>query len=50
MKSKKRGNRETAKQIKTRCHGCGKVEHKKENCWELESNKNKIPKKWNKNS
>jgi hypothetical protein len=44
MKSKKNGKGETAfysKQIKTRCPSCGKIGHKKENCWELEANKDK---------
>ena len=52
MKSKKSDNRETAfyaKQVKTRCHLCGKIGHKKENCWESESNKDKRPKNWNTN-
>jgi hypothetical protein len=51
MKTKKGGSRETAfysKQVKTRCHRCRKIGHKKENCWELESNKDKRPKYWKK--
>ena len=31
------------KQIKTRCHVCGKIGHRKEDCWESESNKDKRP-------
>ena len=52
MKTKKGGGKETAfysKQVKTKCHSCGKIGHKKENCWELESNKDKRPKYWKKN-
>jgi Zinc knuckle len=37
------------KQIKTRCPYCGKIGHKKEDCWELKANKDKRPKHWNKN-
>ena len=51
MKIKKGGSKETAfysKQIKTRCHSCGKIGHRKEDCWELESNKEKRPKFWKK--
>ena len=52
MKTKKSGSQETAlysKQVKTRCHGCGKIGHRKEDCWELESNKEKRPKNWRSN-
>jgi hypothetical protein len=44
MKSKKSGKGETAfysKQIRTRCHGCRKIGHRKEDCWELDANKDK---------
>ena len=35
------------KQFKGRCWHCGKVGHKAENCWSLESNKGKRPPSWN---
>jgi hypothetical protein len=52
MKSKKSGKGETAfysKQVKTRCHACKTIGDKKEDCWELDSNKDTRPKNWNKN-
>jgi hypothetical protein len=52
MKAKKEHKGKTsfyAKQIKTRCYSCGKIGHKKENCWEHEDNKDKQPKGWKKN-
>ena len=52
IKTKKGYKGETsfyAKQIKTRCHSCGKIGHKKENCWENEDNKDKRPRGWKKN-
>ena len=35
------------KQFKGRCQHCGKVGHKAEDCWSLESNKGKRPPSWN---
>ena len=52
MKAKKDHKGETSfytKQIKTRCTLCGKIGHKKENCWENNENKDKRPKGWIKN-
>ena len=52
MKTKKSGSQETAfysKQVNTRCNGCGKLGLRKEDCWELESNKDKTPKNWRSN-
>ena len=52
LRFKKGDSKETAfytKQVKTRCHGCGKIGHRKEVCWESESNKDKQPSYWKKN-
>ena len=51
LKSKKHNKSENAlftKQFKGRCGLCGKIGHKKEQCWELEKNKSKRPKNWKK--
>ena len=52
MKIKKGGSKEPAfytKQVKTRCHSCGKIGHRKEDCLESDANKDKRPKFWKKN-
>ena len=35
------------KQFKKRCRHCGKIGHKVEDCWSLDSNKGKRPPSWN---